>query len=91
MVVSFLFATMTFFVGNETAPLLGLFFLMILDVLTRWQAEGKLKADELKLDFWIGGFYCAWHEGTLNSKDMRKKFFRKAFTCMGIIILFNLA
>lgn len=88
---SCLIAVSTFFLGTELAPLLALFFLMIFDMGTRWMAEGKIFADKAGIDSWLGGFYLAWHDGTLNSKDMRKKFFRKGITYMALIISFNLA
>lgn len=91
MVVSFFLATTTFFLGSELTPFLALFFLMVMDALTRWMAEGKQKADQAGIDSWLGGFYLCWHDGTLNSKTMRRKFFRKAITYMLLVIAFNLA
>ncbi|HBS59415.1 MAG TPA: hypothetical protein DEA44_09125 [Firmicutes bacterium] len=90
-VVSFFLATMTFFLGSELMPFLALFFLMAMDVLTRWMAEGKRKADQVGIDSWLEGFYLCWHDGTLNSKTMGRKFFHKAITYMLLVIAFNLA
>jgi len=90
-VVSFFVTCLSFLFGEVQAPLLALCLLIIVDTVTKWGAVSKAKSEEKKLGSIREGFYSAWHDGTLNSKTMRQKFFKKAFSYAVLIMSFNLA
>jgi phage-related holin len=86
-VASVAVSVFTFLIGEPEAAFLALWVLVILDTITKWAAVAKrtLEKQQAAESIWYG-LYLAWHSGTLNSRDMRRKFSTKVFAYMMLII-----